>query len=79
MKTIDKIISKVDTKYGAPHGRKDVGEKPEGIKIYDCKVPMDSSGCYDKGGAYWGLALSGEGELRVSYTKDLTYIHFYRK
>lgn len=29
---------------------------------------------YDKGGAYWGIG----SQLRVSYTKDLAYINFYR-
>ena len=29
---------------------------------------------YDAGGAYWGAG----SRLRVSYTKDLSYIHFYR-
>ena len=76
MRTIDKIIFKVNTKYGAPMGRSDAGRLPEeGTKIYDCAVPMASGG-YDKGGAYWGI---GGGQLRVAYTKDLLYIHFYRK
>ena len=43
-------------------------------RIFDCAVPM-SDGAYDKGGAYWGLG----SQLRVSYTKDLQYIMFYRK
>jgi hypothetical protein len=42
--------------------------------IFNSAVPM-SDGCYDRGGAYWGLGK----QLRVEYTKDLTYIHFYRK
>jgi len=47
-------------------------------RIFDCAVPMN--GAYDRGGAYWGLPSSGKGigQLRVSYTKDLTYINFYR-
>jgi hypothetical protein len=73
MRTIDKIITKVSCKYGAPMGRANIGEKPEGVKIYDCAVPM-SDGAYDNGGAYWGIGR----QLRVSYTKDLSYIHFYR-
>ena len=40
--------------------------------IFDCAVPMN--GAYDKGGAYWGLG----DELRVQYTKDLTFVEFYR-
>ena len=71
--TIDKIITNVDCKYGAPMGRCDVGEKPSDKKIYDCKVPLSSG--YDKGGCYFGFGK----ELRVSYTKDLSYIKFYRK
>lgn len=75
MRTIDKIITKVNCKYGAPMGRPDVGEPPLPFtdRIYDCAVPM--CGAYDRGGAYWGLGA----QLRVRYTKDLSYIHFYRK
>lgn len=36
-------------------------------------VPMVSGG-YDKGGAYWGLSSA---QLRVRYTKDLSYAEFY--
>lgn len=74
MRTIDKIITKEDCRRGAPMGRMNVGVKPTNKKIYDCKVPM-SDGAYDKGSAYWGIGP----ELRVSYTKDLSYIRFYRK
>lgn len=104
MRTIDKIITKVNSQYGAPMGRPNIGERPKEIlpdmsdvntkdtlhynfiwisrkralnkkqpKVFDCAVPM-SDGAYDKGGAYWGLGK----QLRVSYTKDLTYINFYR-
>lgn len=92
MRTIDKIITKVDCKYGAPMGRSSIFPKEYLIlgsgdmrkrlvnyedktdqTIFDCKVPM-IDGAYDKGGAYWGLGA----ELRVAYTKDLTYVHFYR-
>ena len=73
VKTIDKIIYKVDTKRGAPMGRMNHGYPQSGKKVYDCKVPM-SDGFYDAGGAYWG----GGAQLRVSYTKDLSYIRFYR-
>lgn len=77
MRTIDKIITRVDTSRGAPMGRPDIGEPPLPFecRIYDCRVPMSSDGAYDKGGAYWGI----DKELRVLYTKDLSYIHFYRK
>ena len=76
MRTIDKIVTKVDTSRGAPMGRPDVGEPPLPFigRIYDCRVPM-IDGAYDKGGAYWGI----DKELRVMYTKDLSYIHFYRR
>lgn len=53
-------------------GRPNVGTKPTDKRIFDCAVPM--SGDYDKGGAYWGIGK----QLRVSYTKDLSYIEFYR-
>jgi hypothetical protein len=88
MKTIDKIITKVNCQYGAPMGRSNVGEFPPTItsgpncrifkcnniknKVFDCAVPMN--GAYDRGGAYWGLGA----QLRVKYTKDLSYIEFYR-
>lgn len=77
MRTIDKIITKVDGKYGAPMGRHDIGEPPFPFleRIYDCRVRLPYDGAYDKGGAYWGCGA----ELRVRYTKDLSYIHFYRK
>ncbi len=87
-RTIDKIITKVNTRFGSPMGRPNVGEVPilvtsgkdckivakNQVKIFDCKVPMTSDGAYDKGGAYWGIGR----ELRVRYTKDLSYIEFYR-
>lgn len=74
MRTIDKIVTKVNSKFGAPMGRANVGTKPTDtkVKVFDCYVPMH--GAYDKGGAYWGLGKP----LRVSYTKDLSYINFYR-
>lgn len=70
--TIQKIITPVNTTYGAPIGRPNVGIRPVDQEIFDCRVPMD--GAYDTGGAYWGLGRS----LRVSYTEDLSYIEFYR-
>jgi len=88
MRTIDKIITNVNCQYGAPMGRPNIGEYPHTVtsgksckiykknqkKVFDCAVPMLSQG-YDKGGAYWGYGL----QLRVKYTKDLSYIEFYRK
>lgn len=50
MKTIDKIIDKVSTKFGAPMGRSNEGSKPTDKKVFDCKVPLSSDGAYDKGG-----------------------------
>ena len=74
MKTINKIITDVNTKYGAPMGRMSIGYEPtDGTRVFDCAVPM--CGAYDRGGAYWGL---GE-QLRVAYTKDLSYVFFYRR
>jgi hypothetical protein len=74
-RTINHIIYEVNCKYGAPMGRNNKGQAPTNKRIFDCKVPMVSTGEYDKGGAYWGLGA----ELRVKYTKDLSYIEFYRK
>ena len=68
------IITKVSCKYGAPMGRPDVGIRPKEGKIYDCAVPMCSTGDYDRGGAYWGTGR----QFRVKYTRDLSYIEFYR-
>lgn len=72
MRTIDKIITECDCKYGAPMGRQSVGKKPTDKKVFDCAVPLTDG--YDKGGAYWGWP----NNLRVKYTKDLSYIDFYR-
>lgn len=74
MSTIDKIIILVDGKYGAPMGRHSTGKRPAGKKVFDCRVALDTGG-YDKGGAYWGTP----DNLRVSYTKDLSFVEFYRK
>lgn len=74
MRTINEIIYDVDCKRGAPIGRSSVGTRPTDKRVFDCAVPM-SDGAYDKGGAYWGIGP----QLRVAYTKDLTYIQFYRR
>ncbi|HEY3525972.1 MAG TPA: hypothetical protein VGK47_07235 [Nitrososphaeraceae archaeon] len=78
MRTIDNIITNVSSKYGAPMGRGNTGNRKDAIaagkRIFDCAVPMSGYGEYDKGGAYWGLGR----QLRVSYTKDLSYVEFYR-
>ncbi len=77
MRTLDLLVPKVDCRRGAPMGRADIGSYPlpfEKKRVYDCAVPM-IDGAYDRGGAYWGLGA----QLRVSYTKDLAYVRFYRK
>lgn len=87
--TISKIIHPVNCQYGAPMGRANVGTRPHTITsgknckivksnqpvIFDRVVPMSQDAGYDKGGAYWGI---GSAPLRVAYTKDMTYIEFYR-
>jgi len=73
MRTIDQIITDVNSRYGAPMGRRNIGTRPLNVRVYDCFVPM-SDGCYDRGGAYWGIGTP----LRVAYTKDLSYVEFYR-
>lgn len=93
MRTLDKILTPRDCKYGAPMGRSsifpdkytivDIGAShkylidAEGKShiIFDCAVPMSSCGAYSKDGTYWGCGK----QLRVQYTKDLSYIRFYRK
>ena len=74
MRTINKIITEVNGLYGAPMGRYSDTEdkKPTDKKVFDCKVPINQG--YDKGGVYWGYP----DNLRVQYTKDLSYVHFYR-
>ena len=83
-RTIDQIITKCNTSFGAPMGRPNFDNRKKswcnGIqfveysgKVYDCEIPLNSGG-YDRFGAYWGLG----NQLRVSYTKDLQYINFYR-
>lgn len=87
MKITD-IITPVSTKYGAPMGRANVGIemtytsgpnckvfKKNQPKIYDKRVPMSNCGVYDIGGAYWGC---GKKQLRVRFTKDLSFIQYYR-
>lgn len=71
---VNRVITKVNTRFGSPMGRYNVGSKPkQPTKIYDKRVPM-IDGAYDKGGAYWGIGR----ELRVRFTADLSYIEFYR-
>jgi hypothetical protein len=76
MRTIDKIVTAVNCKFGSPMGRNNVGNKDTvSTKIFDCAVPMSSCGAYDSKGAYWGIGR----QLRVRYTKDLNFVQFYRR
>lgn len=88
MKITD-IIKPVNTRYGAPMGRPNVGKEPitvtsgpncrilkkNQVKIYTKRVPMcKCCGAYDIGGAYWGIGAP----LYVRFTKDLSFIEFVR-
>lgn len=57
-------LSKVDCKYGAPHGRHGIEAfDPEiEVKLNLEQVPLNSGG-YDAGGAYWGLRFPVEREV----------------
>lgn len=77
---IKRVITEVNTKFGAPMGRRSYGVDPntvvtneKEVKIYDKRVPMD--GVYDLGGAYWGYG----NQLRVRFSADLSYVEFYRE
>ena len=87
---IRRVVTEVNTKYGAPMGRSNVIPQHYNIldtpikcviigngivqRYYDKRVPM-IDGVYDIGGAYWGIG----SELRVRFSKDLQYIEFYRR
>lgn len=90
MKTIDKIITKVNTRFGAPLGRQNIGNRPislttgsKTLHLRKChNKHLNEYDCaipliegYDKGGAYWGIS---DHQLRVRYNKDLSYVEFYR-
>lgn len=80
------IITPVNTKFGAPMGRPNVGAEPLTVcsgrnnrickkhqtKIYQKHVPLTDG--YDAGGAYWGIGKP----LMVRFTKDLSFIEFFR-
>jgi len=86
MKLTD-IITQVNCQYGAPMGRANIGKQPitvtsgnncrivkkNQVKVYEKKVPIIDG--YDIGGAYWGYPSN----LYVRFTKDLSYIEYYRK
>ena len=83
------IMKDRDCKYGAPMGRPNVGSQPvvvtrfsgrnvrtckcDQVKVYQRRVPM-IDGAYDIGGAYWGIGRP----LYVRFTKDLSYVEFFR-
>lgn len=85
--SVKMVIPEVNSRYGAPMGRNNIGKQPititsgrncrivkkNQVKVYDKRVPM-IDGAYDAGGAYWGIGK----QLRVRFTKDLSYIEFYR-
>lgn len=78
MRTINKIITETGlVGGGAQMGRPNVNHLPANYdgRIFDQAVPLDKGG-YDQGGAYWGV---GSSQLRVRYTKDLTFVEFYRQ
>jgi hypothetical protein len=82
------IMRKVDTSRGAPMGRPNVGSQPVTItsgrngriyashqtKVYQRRVALPYDGAYDAGGAYWGIGKP----LYVRFTKDLSYVEFFR-
>lgn len=69
------VIRKVNTTYGAPIGRNNIGNVPEkGQKVYDRRVKTPNG--YDAGGAYWGI--DQQEQLRVSFTTDGKFVRFYR-
>jgi hypothetical protein len=80
---IKRVIPEVNTKFGAPMGRRSYGVDPntvvtneKEVKVYDKRVPMCSCcGAYDAGGSYWGCGP----QLRVRFTADLEYVEFYRE
>jgi len=83
---LKRVITQVNTQYGAPMGRFNKGERPPAITkgrscimfkkhqpvIYTKHVPLIEG--YDNGGVYWGIGAP----LYVEFTPDLTYISFYR-
>lgn len=47
-------LEKVNTKYGAPMGRREFNEK-SGISTIGSIQQLAMTGGYDSGGAYWGM------------------------
>lgn len=51
-------LSNCCSKYGAQMGRCDsVSEPNYPVKFHLVRMKMSSCGCYDEGGAYWGIGL----------------------
>lgn len=85
---LSRVITQVNTKFGAPTGRANVGKYPMTIisgnngrifkkdqtTVYNKRVRLIDG--YDAGGAYWGSTPGYE--LRVEFTADLSYINFFR-
>jgi hypothetical protein len=70
------VLSPVDCTRGAPMGRSNHGEKPEGKRKVCRKIDLHD-GDYDKGGAYWGYVPGHP--LYVEYDDSLDYIRFFRR
>ena len=84
---ISDIVVPVSCKYGAPMGRANVGTQPvtvtsgpacriikkNQVRVYEKRVQLVDG--YDMGGAYWGWP----NNLYVRFTKDLSYIEYFRK
>jgi hypothetical protein len=71
----ENAIKYVSSKYGAPMGRRNIGEPPENEKCFLFWIPLNSGG-YDAGGAYWGLgqriycACDAAGEFMATIRAD---------
>lgn len=62
----------VNSKYGAPMGRRESNIKPTGRTVRLFRVRLNSGG-YDDGGAYWGI-----GEPLYCATDGAAYLRFIR-
>lgn len=85
---ISEIITQVNSKYGAPMGRANIGTQPitvtrgrncrickvDQVKVYQKRVRLIYDGAYDAGGAYWGIGAP----LYVRFTADLSYVEYFR-
>ena len=74
--TLARLVRPLNSRYGAPMGRANVGDRPtDDTKVFDCYLPMSADEAYDTGGSYWGCG----SRMRVSYTKDLDFVEYYRE